>query len=108
MKAHICTTGSLRAGCEDIPAMICPVCNNKTMFADWVSSRCDTCGADTEGGIAYSYRIARYKTGLNRKQFAEKMGLKPSTISSYDFCPSASYLKKAQSFIRDHFAQSST
>ncbi len=104
MRTHICTTNSLRAGCEDIPSMICPVCENRTMFSDWVSSRCDTCGADTEGGLAYSYRMARYKTGLTRRQFAEKMGLKPSTISSYDYRPSACYLDKAQKFFREHFA----
>ncbi len=84
--------------------MICPVCNNLTLFSDWVSSRCDTCGADMEGGIAYSHRMARRRTGLTRKQFAEKMGLKPSTISSYDYRPSFSYLYKAQKFFREHFA----
>ena len=100
---HICTTQSLRAGIDQTP-MLCPWCNHKTMFASWVSLECDTCGADSESYASDCARRMRIKTGLTRKQIAEKAGLQPSTIKKYEWCnPSERYWNWFKVFVREFY-----
>jgi hypothetical protein len=101
---HICTTNSLRAGI-DIPPMDCPVCGHKTMFASWASNECDTCGADTGCENLPDYmRTIRNKTGLTRRQIANELGYKYSTVKKYEWCRTSSvYWVKFQVFIKEFY-----
>ena len=102
---HICTINSFRAGIDE-PPIKCFVCGHKTMFMDWVGFVCDTCGADTaregQGGFM---RAIREKTGMTRKQFAERIGYKQSTIKSYEWNhPSKKYYDNFNEFIRGFYS----
>ena len=100
---HICTTDSLRAGCEDIPPLKCWLCGNQTMLVSWCDATCDTCGANSEDAGS-SINAARHRVGMTRKQFADEIGVKPSTVSSYDYAPSRVYVEKCRAFFRSKIA----
>ena len=104
---HASTTDSFRAGLEDFPVTECDVCGHKSVHADWVGSVCDTCGADTAWDNLPDYiREIRKKTGLTRKQIAEKLGYKHSTVKNYEFTKvTGIYWVKFKCFINDFYKQ---
>lgn len=102
MLTHVCTTHSLAAGLEDIPPGECSMCGQVTVLSTWVGPICTTCGADFEAGIAWSIARAR-KQIMPRKDWAKRLGLRPETVSSYDWRPSKRYVEEAKRVIREHY-----
>lgn len=102
---HISTIDSHRAGIPQV-AHKCFICENKTMFDDWVGARCDTCGADTawEENFAGLVRSVRNRTLLSRKQFSFLIGYTPATIKKYEWThPTEKYYEKFKKCIRDYY-----
>lgn len=91
-----------------MPPTVCPICDHKTMFSGWTGSNCDTCGVNLSEGIYQSgiVRTVREYTKLSRKEIAEKAGLKPSTIKSYEWKrPSKKYFVWFKEFIKQFYEE---
>ena len=85
--------------------MECPICGHKTLFSGWTGSDCSTCGVTLSEGVYQSdiVRTVREHTKLSRNEIAEKFGVKPSTIKSYEWkVPSKKYFEWFKVFIK-HF-----
>lgn len=104
MNFHISTTKIFRLG---IPPNVCPICEHKTLYNGWNGSDCDTCGADTSHDYLPDYiRHIREATKLSRKEIAEKFGVKPSTIKSYEWKqPSKKYYVWFKKFIKQFYKE---
>ena len=104
---HVCTKDSLRAGLEDFPVTKCDVCEHTSVYADWVGSVCDTCGADTAWDNLPDYmRSIREQSGLTRKEIAEKLGYQSSTVKNYEFTRvTETYWVKFKAFIADFYRE---
>lgn len=104
MTISITSRNSLRAGI-DSPPMACGICKKETMFLDYVSSMCDTCGADTAWlyeGRAGFIRSIRIHLKLTRKELADTYGCKVSTIKKYEYInPSNKYCEWFYGFVED-------
>lgn len=76
------------------------------MFAGWVSSECDTCGADTGCECLPDYmRTIRERTGLTRRQVAQAIGYKPSTVKNYEWTKTSKiYWEKFRLFIKEFYS----
>jgi hypothetical protein len=85
--------------------MVCGFCNHRTLYFSWVGAECDTCGADYGNeslpGLVLSIR---QKTGLSRRQIADQLGYKYSTIKKYEFVKcSFAYRDKLKIFITERY-----
>ncbi len=99
----ICTTKSLRAGI-DLPPMVCSYCKHETLYPDWVSARCDTCGYDVEHYTCDNIRIIRQKMNVTRVQIADALGYSKHTVKKYEFNdPSNSYWHKFKLYVEKHY-----
>lgn len=99
----ICTTNSLRAGI-DLPPMECPYCKHETLYPDWVSFRCDTCGNDVEHYTCDNIRNIRQQMNVTRAQIADALGYSKHTVKKYEFNnPSESYWRKFKLYVRKFY-----
>lgn len=93
---HICTSESLSAGMESIPAQDCSLCGHKTLNFDYCGATCWTCGLDIGVPAHRNIKRARENLFITRRQFAALTNYAYSTVKKYDFCGgSQPYLEKS-------------
>ena len=95
MMIHICTTDSffVDAPIIETKCLVCgEICNAEI---GWIGERCSACGSVYSPFDDYASDIVRKrreKLGLTRRQIADKLGYKRTTIKNYEWVkPSKKY-----------------
>jgi len=101
MAIHLCTRESFFVDAIDMKG-ICFICGKSTVLkVGWTEIQCPECEQYfTLGDLAGIVKERRKFLGLSRKEMAERIDLKPSTVKKYENdYPSEKYWNKTSALI---------